>query len=69
MELLLLKQNLWKKVITGTGQNLTISNAAELGARDDANDLTRASIRLLVDDNQLVPIRNKITAKEAWIAL
>lgn len=77
MELLLLKKNLWKKVILGdrpvptptSATDPTPTNAKQLLEWDEADDQARGSIGLTVEDDQLVHIRNKTSAKEVWNAL
>lgn len=77
MELLLLKQNLWKKVIIGnrpaivptSNTNPTPRNAKEIAEWDEAHDQARGSIGLSVEDDQLVHIRTQKTAKDVWNAL
>lgn len=77
MELLLLKKNLWKKVILGdrpapiptSADNPTPTNAKQIEDWEEADDQARGSIGLTVEDDQLVHIRNKKSAKEVWKAL
>lgn len=77
IELLLLKENLWKKVIVGrrpaviptSNANPTPKNEKDLSDWDEADDQARGIIGLSVDDDQLLHIRNKKTAKEVWTAL
>ncbi|XP_073811912.1 uncharacterized protein [Musca autumnalis] len=75
IELLLRKQNLWKKVIEGSrpqenrGQAGIIVNAAEISDWEDKDDEARGTIGLLVMDDQLCHIRHLKTAKETWNAL
>lgn len=77
MELLLLKKNLWKKVIIGrrpaavptSNANPTPKNADALNQWDEVDDQARGTIGLSVEDDQLIHIRDKKTAKEVWTAL
>lgn len=74
MELLLRKQNLWKKVIIGerpsqTINNNIVSNQAEIDIFDTHDDEARGTIGLLVEDDQLAHIRKSATAKAMWNAL
>lgn len=77
MELPLLKQNLWKKVIVGnrpepmpiSSTDSSSSNLNAITAWDEGDDQARTTIGLMVEDNRLVFIRNKTTAKAAWDAL
>lgn len=75
MELLLRKQNLWKKVIEGPrprenrGEAGNIINAAAISDWDEKDDEARGTIGLLVMDDQLCHIRHLKTAKETWNAL
>lgn len=62
VELLLIKDNLWEVIKEDTP---TPADAA-WSKRDDQ---ARATIGLLVEDNQLLHIRNANTAREAWAAL
>lgn len=75
MELLLRKQNLWKTVIEGSrpriirGESGICTNQAEIREWDDKDDEARATIGLLVMDDQLCLIRHLKSAKETWNAL
>lgn len=75
MELLLRKQNLWKKTITGgkpamvTDADGVISNQDALDKWDELDDEARGTIGLAVEDDQIAHIRSAKTAKESWKAL
>ncbi|KMQ86061.1 retrovirus-related pol polyprotein from transposon tnt 1-94 [Lasius niger] len=62
MELLLIKEDLWD----------VVSNAEPAEVSEDwqkRDNKARATIGLLVEDNQLLHVRNATTAKQAWDAL
>jgi len=71
MELLLRKQNLWKKVIVGTRpeKKEDDSNNGEIDDWDAKDDEARGIIGLSVEDDQLVHIRGAQTAQQTWNAL
>lgn len=75
LELLLRKQNLWKKVILNKrpSPNVdsagTIKNQKEIDEWDQCDDEARGTIGLSVEDDQLPLIRLKVTSKECWDAL
>lgn len=77
MELILLKQNLFKKVIINrkpvpiptSNANPTPKNAKEISEWEEADDQARGWIGLSVEDDQLIHIRNKKSAKEVWNVL
>lgn len=75
MEMLLRKQNLWKKVIltakptAALGTGGAIENQAAMDKWDEEDDEARGSIGLAVEDDQLGHIRSAKTAKQAWDAL
>lgn len=75
MELLLRKQNLWKKVIIGDRPTPELSTAGVIENQkaiddwDDLDDEARGTIGLLVEDDQLGHIRKAKTAKTTWEAL
>lgn len=75
MEMLLRKQNLWKKVIetakptAALGTAGAITNQDAMDKWDEQDDEARGSIGLAVEDDQLAHIRKSKTAKEAWEAL
>lgn len=74
MELLLRKQNLWKKVIIGNRPvavvaEEAVTNQDEIDKWDELDDVARGTIGLAVEDDQLGHIRSKTTSKESWEAL
>jgi len=75
MELLLRKQNLWKKVIMEgrsdpeSDSEDRASNQAAIDKWDELDDVARGTIGLAIDDDQLIHIRSATTAKESWTAL
>ncbi len=70
VELLLIKDDLWN-VVEKAAPALSVdrSNQSTIDAWKKCDDKARATIGLLVEDNQLNHIRNKSTAKEWWNAL
>lgn len=75
MELLLRKQNLWKKVIIEerpaaklNAKNI-VRNQPAINKWDKLDDEARGTIGLAVDDDQLAHIRSTTTAKQSWDAL
>ncbi|KMQ89570.1 retrovirus-related gag-pol polyprotein [Lasius niger] len=73
MELLLIKKRVWsvinsnKPSVPATGATAGQIEAAEKWQEKD--DLARATIGLMVEDNQLSLIRSKLTAKQTWNSL
>lgn len=70
MELLLIKDDVWH-VVEKSAPVLSSdrSNQSAIDAWKKCDDKARATIGLLVEDNQLNHIRNKATAKQWWKAL
>lgn len=74
MELLLRKQNLWKKVIIAERPEPVVveevvTNQTAIDNFDTHDDEARGTIGLLVEDDQLAHIRKAATAKAMWDAL
>lgn len=74
MELLLRKQNLWKKVIIGEAPKQVekdgcITNKKEIDEWETFDDEARGTIGLAVEDDQLAHIRTAKTARATWEAL
>lgn len=73
MELLLIKEKLWnvmktiKPEVPPTGATAVQTKAAD--DWQDSDDIARATIGLMVDDDQLTHIRTKTKAKGVWDAL
>lgn len=70
VQLLLMKENLFKKVIEGerpVPEN--DANRKLIEAWDDADSQAQAYIGLTVEDDQLIHIRERKSAKEMWFAL
>src|ERR1700761_1039660 len=74
MELILIKENLWEKVmkervivVVVEGQEAAAAALEEEWKKSD--NKARALIGLSVDDDQLAHIRRKVTAWESWEAL
>ena len=67
MELLLIKDKLWS-VVTSEPPEETEPEAIKKAWTEKDNE-ARATIELLVEDNQLVHIRNARSAKGAWTTL
>jgi len=70
MELLLIKEEVWK-VVSEPGPVLANdrSNQSAVDAWKKSDDQARATIGLLVEDNQLNHIRSETTAKQMWDSL
>lgn len=65
MEMVLIKNKLWKAVTTTTLPTAT----GEIAKWKDIDDEARATLCLSVDDSQLCHIRNCRTANEVWCSL
>lgn len=66
LELLLIKEDLWNII----EEELPIdADAAELAIFRKKDGKARAHIGLLIEDNQIIHVRNKHSAKEMWEAL
>lgn len=68
IELLLIREDLWEYV-TGTCPGETQANQAAVAAWKKGDQKARATIGLLVDDNQRKLIQDTTTSKEAWESL
>lgn len=74
MELILIKENLWEKVMKIRVAVVVVAEqeAAAAAAEEDwkkCDNKARALIGLAVEDDQLAHIRKKVTAWESWEAL
>lgn len=66
MELMLIYENLWDVI---TGDQPAETETTKFATWKKSNDKARARIGLLVEDDQLLHIRNAKTAKENWNSL
>lgn len=66
MELMLIDDNLWEVIEEAKPDDL---DATKLAAWKKKDDKARARIGLLVEDDQLLHIRNAKSAKDSWNAL
>lgn len=64
MELLLIKEELWNVIIKNTPVT-----EKELAIWNKKEGKARAYIGLFIEDNQIIHVKNKITAKSMWQAL
>lgn len=66
IEKLLKREGTWKAI---SDHRPTDTNQAAIDEWDVRDDKALSTIRFLVEDAQILHIRGKITAKEAWNAL